>query len=113
MMNETVITKVEHRGRPSKFPTVEVFKKDYERYSNSEIAAMYGVTISTVQKMARRNGLRKSATGRPGSAPLVEELIELCKHHTYKEIPELHEVCPTTVAYWRKNAGITKYNKVS
>ena len=113
MTNEITKTTKKHRGRPMKLPTTQVFAEIYENHSNAEIADMYGVTISTVQKMARKNDMRKTETGRPGSAPMYEELVELCKHHTDKEIAEIHNVCTGTVAYWRKKAGITKYNKVA
>lgn len=105
------MTKTETRGRPAKLLTNDKFIALYEKQSNAQIAEQYGVTVSAVQKAARKMGMRKTETGRPGSMPEIAELKELCKYHTDKEIAELHDVCPGTVAYWRKKAGITKYNK--
>lgn len=111
MTIETIVNKTENRGRPSKLPEMDVFATMYENHSNAALAEMYGVTVSTIQKAARRNGMKKTETGRPCFAPDVAELVELCKHHTDKEVAELFSVCPGTVAYWRKRANITKYNK--
>lgn len=98
------------RGRPSKLPKNEIFEAVYNGHSNAEIAKMYGVKVSAVQKAARKLDLRKSECGRPCSMPDANELKELCKQYTDKEIAVMHEVCPGTVAYWRKKAGISKYN---
>lgn len=107
----TNTTKTETRGRPAKLLLNEDFINLYNTHSNADIAKEYGVTVSAVQKAARKLDMKKTETGRPGSMPDVAEFKELCKHHTDKEIAELHDVCPGTVAYWRKKAGITKYNK--
>ena len=109
------ITKTENRGRPAKVKDNKQgkFIELYGQYSNEELADIYDVTISAIQKASRKNGMRKSKTGRPCSAPDKEELILLCGNHTDKEIAEILNVCPGTVAYWRKKAGITKYSKVS
>ena len=109
------ITKTENRGRPAmvKDNNHGKFVELYGQYSNEELADIYDVTISAIQKAARKNGMRKSKTGRPGSAPDKARLIELCRTNTDKQIAELLDVCPGTVAYWRKKAGITKYDKAS
>ena len=109
------MTKNENRGRPAQVKDNEQgkFVDLYKKYSNEELAKRYEVTISAIQKAARKNGMRKSTTGRPGSMPDADELRVLCANHTDKEIAKMREVCPGTVAYWRKKAGITKYDKVS
>lgn len=108
------MTKTENRGRPAKLIFDEKFIELYNNNSNARVAEIYGVTISAVQKMARRNELdKKTEGGRPCSMPDVDELRTLCKYHTDKEIAQLHGVCPGTVAYWRKKLGISKYNKVA
>lgn len=104
-------TAMKTRGRPAKLIMDEKFMELYENSSNAEIAKEYNVTISAVQKMARRNELRKNDGGRPSSMPDAAELTLLCANHTDKEVAELHKVCPGTVAYWRKKLGITKYHK--
>ena len=102
--------KTENRGRPAKLILDEEFREIYKTHTNTEIAEMYGVTVSAVQKMARRSELaKKTDGGRPCSMPDEAELIELCKNHTDKEVAELHGVCPGTVAYWRKKLKISKY----
>lgn len=107
----TNTTKTENRGRPAKLLLNEDFVNLYNTKSNADIAKEYGVTVSAVQKAARRLDMKKTETGRPGSMPTIAELQELCANHTDKEIAEQRKVCPGTVAYWRKKAGITKYNK--
>ena len=104
-------TKNTNRGRPAKLTLDADFVSIYNNKSNADIAKQYGVTISAIQKMAHKNGLRKTETGRPGSMPDVEVLKDLCANHTDKEIAKMCDVCPGTVAYWRKKAGISKYNK--
>lgn len=105
--------KTERRGRPAKLQYDEFFQDAYNTLSNKDIANLYGVTVSAVQKMARRNDIRKTKTGRPGSMPDSAQLQELCMAHTDKEISIMYNVCPGTIAYWRKKLGITKYNKVA
>lgn len=107
MTNTVEITK---RGRRPNLPQGEEFREIYSKESNARIAEMYEVKISAVQKAARKLGLKKSETGRPGSMPDTAVLEELCKNHTDKQIAVMYKVCPGTVAYWRKKAGINKYD---
>ena len=109
--NTANTTKNENRGRPAKLLLNEEFVEMYNNCSNAKIAKEYGVTVSAVQKAARKLDMKKSETGRPCSMPDIAELKLLCANHTDKEIAQLHDVCPGTVAYWRKKAGITKYDK--
>lgn len=105
--------KIETRGRKPKLIMDKDFAKLYGNKTNEEIAKEYNVTVSAVQKMARKNGLRKTETGRPCAMPDTEELVAMCDTHTDKELAVYYNVCVGTIAYWRKKAGLTKYNKNS
>lgn len=114
MMDMMKMTKTENRGRPTTVFVNEQFIKDYETKSNKQLAKDCGVTVSAIQKAARKAGLKgKTEGGRPCSMPDADELRELCKYHTDKEIAKIHDVCPGTVAYWRKKLGISKYTKIA
>ena len=108
-----MMTKNETRGRKPKLIMDKDFVALYKEKSNEDIAKHYSVTVSAVQKMARRNGLKKSDTGRPCSMPDREELVAMCDTHTDKEVAKIYKVCPGTVAYWRKKMGISKYTKAA
>lgn len=105
--------KIETRGRKPKLVMDKDFAKLYGKKTNEEIAKEYNVTVSAVQKMARKNGLRKTETGRPCAMPDMEELVAMCDTHTDKELAVHYKVCVGTIAYWRKKAGISKYDKNS
>lgn len=101
----------ENRGRPLMLPKEKEFKELYSKHTNAEIADMFNVTISAVQKAARRYDLKKTETGRPRICPDIETLKKICNELIDREVAELYGVYPETVACWRKKAGITKYNK--
>ena len=112
-MTKTNMTQTEKqgRGRPAKLIVDDKFIKLYNSMSNAEIAKHYDVTVSAVQKAARKVDLRKNSGGRPGKMPELEVFNALREKHTDKEIAEIFEVCVGTVIYWKKKAVQAEHAK--
>lgn len=112
-MTKTNMTQTEKqgRGRPAKLIVDEKFIKLYNSMSNTEIAEHYNVTVSAVQKAARKVDLRKNSGGRPGKMPSVDEFNALRERYTDAEIATMFKVCVGTVIYWKKKAVQAEHAK--